>query len=78
MRFSWFALAALAACTPESNGLDSGTDNRDGDSDTVGLACAVEEGRCAPDFALPDTTGALVALSDRGGQRVILIGSAMW
>ncbi len=65
---------ALAACTT------SDTDDGIGgtDLDVVNDSCAVEVGRCAPEFSLPDTTGALVALSERGGQRVILVGSAMW
>jgi hypothetical protein len=69
------AVAALAACTtsPDGDGGNGGTDG-----DVVNDSCAVEEGRCAPEFSLPDTTGASVALSERGGQRVILVGSAMW
>jgi hypothetical protein len=69
-------LAVVAACTdPPTDDVD-GTDGTN--SDTVNDSCAVEVGRCAHDFSLPDTTGALVALSERGGQRVILVGSAMW
>ena len=33
---------------------------------------AVEEGRKAPDFALPDDTGKTVKLSDFKGRRVVL------
>lgn len=75
MRILFPVAVALAACTTpieDDDGL-GGTE-----PDIVNDSCAVEVGRCAPDFSLPDTTGALVALSERGGQRVILVGSAMW
>lgn len=75
MRIVIPAAIALAACTSTPDGID-GTDGTE--RDIVNDTCAVEVGRCAPEFSLPDTTGALVALSERGGQRVILVGSAMW
>lgn len=73
MRISFPVLVSMTACTAAvapNDGL--------GGTDFVNDSCVLEVGRCAPDFSLPDTTGALVALSERGGQRVILVGSAMW
>ncbi len=69
------AAVALTACTasPDTDDGNTGTD-----PDLVTETCGVEVGRCAPAFSLPDTTGAFVSLSERGGQRAILVGSAMW
>lgn len=35
-------------------------------------------GLLAPDFTLPDTDGTMVSLSDFRGQRVMVLGSAVW
>jgi len=67
----WLSLAVVA-CT------EAPVTSEDADDNGVVGECAVEEGSCAPDFALPDATGMDVALSDLRGSRVIVAGSAMW
>lgn len=58
---------------------DDGGGDTDADTD-VGPDCEIGllEGDCAPDFTLPDADGVDRALSDFGGQRVIIIGTAEW
>ena len=68
------ALVGCAATGPADIQDDTDTDVANDDGCTVGL----EVGDCAPDFTLRASDGTSYTLSERGGERVILVGSATW
>ena len=67
------ALLALSAC------MDTSDEVREGDTGSE-FTCVegLLEGECAPDFMLPEASGAEVALSDHAGDVVLVASEAMW
>ncbi len=47
-------------------------------ADAGDCTVGIDEGDCAPDFTLPSADGASVTLSDRLGERVVVVGSSLW
>lgn len=79
MQYSLWMTAVLAVgCQGEST-------NKDGTSDTAvdvdsGESCeeGFAVGQCPRDFSLPNQDGAVVTLSEKVGQSVVVIGAAEW
>lgn len=78
---------SAVACTsaePESHGgsedSEPTTAEPTGTTQSSEAACepGLEVGNCPPEFALPDTTDQLVALSEFQGQVVLIASEALW
>lgn len=76
-------LATLVACSapvaepgvdPSTSGDDSATAEPCGAGADIGL----DVGQCAPDFTLPDSTGADFTLSDQRGKVALVDIAAIW
>jgi cytochrome oxidase Cu insertion factor (SCO1/SenC/PrrC family) len=72
----WWMLGVAAGCAaardPEAPVVDDAVEEPP--------ACAegLDEGQCAPDFALRDADGVEVRLSGHRGRPVLVVGSSMW
>lgn len=77
-------LLALAACSAPMSTDPTASDPTSGPVTTptvpVDGECPVgiDVGSCAPDFTLLNADGTPVSLSDRVGDRLVVVGSSLW
>lgn len=68
----------LASCAAPKNSGESGAVDTAVRCPVGGSPVGFDVGDCAPDFTLPDRTGAMVSLSDQRGKVALVDISAVW